>query len=396
MEEKKEARQEVTPEESSGVQLETEEKSPEQDSLAKEQKKKKILRILAIAALSLALLFFVLFGAYHAILDYYLGKINFVTKEEETVFETQRLEEEIYTRETEEVKTGSEEEEEEEPLENVDSLYSNATLPPICDTKDVTNILLLATDIEGNQASRSDTMILLSVNSKTKKIVLCSFLRDIWAKYPQNPPSPVAGSYDKLNHACAYGGPTLTMAVLKETFNIDVKHYMKVDFGAFIQVVDIMGGVEMELSAEEAKYINEMARHVYPGQLSPLPEQAGKHLLNGKHALCHARNRTIGADWARTQRQRNIISQLFSQAKSLSLGQLDALLETVFPLITTNMPKSMLKDFVSGAFSYLSYDLVSTRIPLNGSYSSLNYNLVPDLEINCKDLYEKIYGQKEN
>ena len=321
------------------------------------------------------------------IVNYYLGKINIVTEEEDLVFQTERLSDEEIPDITEEIYHNGE--------------LNAEQLPLICDNKNVTNILLLATDNRTSEAGRTDSMILVSVNQETNKIVLCSFLRDIWAKYPKEPASPVAGDYDKLNHAHAYGGPALTMAVLKETFNIDVKYYAKVDFIAFRDMIDTMGGLDMYLTGDEVYAMNDIlswpddANAVLGTTASDLLQNKGDGVyhLNGKQALAHARNRTIGYDWARTERQRNVLQAMADKAKTLSLSQLDDLLTTVLPMITTNMPKNEIKKFVDKAPFYLAYDRESTRVPLAGTYSEVNYNIIPDLPANCNDLYEKIYGK---
>lgn len=340
----------------------------------------------------------IVFGAYHAILNYYLDKINIVTEEEELIFETQRLTEE-YPDETQTAEVTETVTEEEEEID-LHGTFGTGNLPLICDTKKVTNILLLATDARKKDgAGRSDVMILVSINEENGKIVLCSFLRDLYAKYPKEPKNPINGGYDKLNHAHAYGGPALTMAVLKETFNIDVKYYAKVDFNSFVQVVDAMGGLDMELTAAEVRIINQnevgtaTESWVEGYQASPLEVKAGVHHLNGIQALCHARNRTIGSDFQRTQRQRDLISAMIQKARTLSLSEINRTLDTVLPLITTNMQKDTMKSLIGKVPAMIGYSMESTKIPLEGTYSSKRYNLVPNLEKNCYPLYEKIYGE---
>ncbi len=277
-------------------------------------------------------------------------------------------------------------------------------LPLICNTKYVKNYLLLAVDSRGNDAGRSDSMILVSVNTKTGKIVLCSFMRDILAKYPTEPKSPAAGKYDKLNHAHAYGGPQMTMAVLKETFNIEVSQYAKINFSAFRDIVDAMGGLDMYLSAAEARAINSIlvetmqepankALKVTSGDMLKTTS-AGVYHLSGVQALSHARNRRVGSDYARTQRQRDLIQAMVAKAKTLSIFQLNGLLDKVLPLVTTNIPEKSIKDLFVDLPSYLTYDIQSTRIPGDGMFSEKNYNLIPDLERNCFALYELVYGEK--
>ena len=157
----------------------------------KETKKKKggFLKGFCIALCIVTALALIVFGAYHAILNYYLDKINIVTEEEELSFETQRLTEEIpeETQTAEATETVTEEEE-----IDLHGTFGTGNLPLICDTKKVTNILLLATDTrQKGGAGRSDTMILVSINEENGKIVLCSFLRDLYAKYPKEPKNPI-------------------------------------------------------------------------------------------------------------------------------------------------------------------------------------------------------------
>ena len=356
----------------------------------KKSKKERILRGVGIALCILALLFLIALGAYHAILEHYLGKINIVTKEEEMSFVTQKItEEEIPESVTETLE------------ETFEGTKNESDLPLICDTKDVKNVLLMATDtrVPGG-AGRSDVMMLVSINKQTGKIVLCSFLRDLYAHYPAEPANPINGGYDKLNHAHAYGGAELTMAVLKETFNLDVKHFAKVDFFDYVKVVDALGGVDLYLTADEAAMINQMEqavlREISLGGYTPAPlsVQEGMHHLTGVQALCHARNRTLGSDWARTQRQRAIIEAMIQKAKGLSLSQIDSLLNTVLPLVTTNMPKEELKSMVSSLPVMVGYEIESTKIPQEGTYTSYYYNMVPDLKTNCDYLYRLIYAKE--
>ncbi|MBQ3075385.1 MAG: LCP family protein [Clostridia bacterium] len=363
----------------------------------KQKKKNTFLKVIGIILCVLSVLVLVGLGIYHGVLNYYLNKINIVTEEEEISFVTQRLTEEIP--ETLE-ETSTEEELPETEEIDLHGTFGTGELPLICDTKKVTNILLLATDSRAKGgAGRTDVMMLVSINEETGKIVLCSFLRDLYAHYPSEPKNPISGGYDKLNHAHAYGGPALTMAVLKETFNIDVKHYAKVDFSAFVQVVDALGGLDIYLTTGEIGFINRLEKansiesHLTGYVPSPLPVTEGVHHINGVQALTHARNRTIGSDFQRTQRQRTLISAMVSKAGTLSLSQINHLLEVLLPLVTTNMQKDTMKDLIAKVPAMIGYSVESTKIPQEGTYQSIRYNLIPDLKKNCYPLYEMIYGQ---
>ncbi len=324
---------------------------------------------------------------YHIILDYYLGKINIVT-EENLVYETQRVTEENL------------------PLQDTEALeqsgiLTESKLPLIGDTKDVTNILLIGVDgAEDNRALRTDVMMLLSINEKTKKITLCSFMRDLYARYPTEPANPINGGLDKLNHAHVYGGPELTLAVLKETFNIEVQRYVKINFTSFVHLVDVMGGIDVELTAKEIKYINSTQKssakqsNLTDYKIKALPQRDGMTHLNGIQALSHARNRTLDSDFGRTDRQRKIIMAMIEKMKGLSLGELNASLNAFLPFVTTNIQSWELKGMMLQIPACISYDTVSTQIPQEGSYYSEDYNLVPDVAYNSFYLYETIYGKR--
>lgn len=355
----------------------------------KKGKKKKLpwQATLAIILSVIALLFLLGFTVYHGVLNYYLSKLNIVTEEEEE-FVTERLTD-----------------------EGGDSLFETAEIPyenpefskypVITNSKNTTHILLMATDgrAQGG-AGRSDVMMLVSVNKETDKIVLCSFLRDIWALYPKAPQNPINGGYDKLNHAHAYGGAALTMAVLRETFHVNVTNYVKVDFSDFVKVVDAMGGVDLYLTKDEAAFINRNMKenlsvsHNKDYKVENLPLKDGTHHLNGVQTLAHARNRSIGSDWARTQRQRTILTAMAQKAGTLSLDQLNSLMNVTLPLVTTNMQTKDLKSLISDLPAFLTYDIVSTKIPQEGTYTSVKYNMVTDREKNYFYLYETIYGVK--
>lgn len=364
------------------------EKNEKKSPQAVKNKKKTALKIVLIVVLVLASLALLVWGLYHLAVEYYLGKINYETRETGLIFETQIIEE-SYTFE----ETGT------ETVDTPPPVTSDVNLPLIADTEDVFHVLLLATDARGNEAGLTDTMMLVSVNKKTGKIVLCSMLRDLYVTYPMDPPSPVAGKQAKLNHAHAYGGANLLMAVLKHSFNIDVNYYAKVNFYDFAKIVDAMGGLDVPLTSAEVDVINTfLVLHKEENEKLGVTEADfitnvgdGVYHLNGRQALHHARNRTIGNDFGRTQRQRQIIDLTLSKMGSLSLTQIMSFFDTVLPMVTTNMPKEMLKDMVGNVLTYAKYERVSTRVPQNGLYHEVKYNIIPD-EKNFYMLYEEIYG----
>ena len=234
------------------------------------------------------------------------------------------------------------------------------------------NILLIGQDRRpGESRARSDTMILCTFNKHTKTLTMTSFLRDLYVEIP--------GYQDnRINAAYAAGGMSLLNETLKENFGIHIDGNIEVDFNQFAQIVDLLGGVTMDLRQDEADVINRDA----PGTVS-----AGTQLLTGQQALAYARIRSLDADgdFSRTNRQRKVISALLDSYKNASLSTVLSLLDDVLPMITTDMNDVKIIAYATELFPMLSgADIVSQRIPADGSYSGKMINgmsvLVADME----------------
>ena len=234
------------------------------------------------------------------------------------------------------------------------------------------NILLIGQDRRpGESRARSDTMILCTFNKHTKTLTMTSFLRDLYVEIP--------GYQDnRINAAYAAGGMSLLNETLKENFGIHIDGNIEVDFNQFAQSVDLLGGVTMELRQDEADVINRDA----PGTVS-----AGTQLLTGQQALAYARIRSLDADgdFSRTNRQRKVISALLDSYKNASLSTVLSLLDDILPMITTDMNDVKIIAYATELFPMLSgADIVSQRIPADGSYSGKMINgmsvLVADME----------------
>lgn len=234
------------------------------------------------------------------------------------------------------------------------------------------NILLIGQDRRpGESRARSDTMILCTFNKHTKTLTMTSFLRDLYVEIP--------GYQDnRINAAYAAGGMSLLNETLKENFGIRIDGNIEVDFNQFAQIVDLLGGVTMELRQDEADVINRDA----PGTVS-----AGTQLLTGQQALAYARIRSLDADgdFSRTNRQRKVISALLDAYKNASLSTVLSLLDDILPMITTDMNDVKIIAYATELFPMLSgADIVSQRIPADGSYSGKMINgmsvLVADME----------------
>lgn len=249
-------------------------------------------------------------------------------------------------------------------------------------SKDVTNILFLGVDRRNaDESSRSDTMMMVSIDRANKKLKLTSFLRDSWVYIPDN-------GYAKLNASCSWGGAQLVMDTLEYNFNAKIDHYVLVDFDMFKNIVNKLGGITVEVTEKEAKY---MRNDVH------LDIQAGEAVqLDGNEALWYCRIRYLDSDFMRTQRQRKVISAIIDKAKSTPIPTLIEMVQEILPDVETDMKQSDLMKLASGAaLSYMRYDVEQMRIPADGTWKSKTIKgqdvLSLDIEKNQQLLYDFLY-----
>lgn len=216
----------------------------------------------------------------------------------------------------------------------------------------VSNILLMGVDGDADSVSRSDSMILVSLDYKHMKIKLTSFLRDSWVD------NPLKGTKTKLNAACTYGGPQLVIDTIEYNFGVDIDHYVMVDFEMFTNIIDSLGGIDVEVTQKEAKFINRTTRHTV--------DYGESVHLNGAEALVYSRIRKLDSDYMRTYRQRKVITALIGQAKSAGIVKIFTTMQDVFPLIQTDMSAAEITALAyKGGFSVLAFDIEQNRVPID-------------------------------
>lgn len=264
----------------------------------------------------------------------------------------------------------------------------------------VTNILLIGNDSRSQgEDGRSDAMILLSVSNETKTVHMTSLLRDMYVEIP-------GYKNNRLNAAYSYGGAELLMETLRVNFDISVNRYVLVNFQAFANVVDAVGGVDLELSNEEVQYVNGYL--VEYNILEGRPEgtdyldtnASGMIHLNGPQALSYCRNRYIGTDFGRTERQRKVLSAIIDKAPAALLTNTDELMESILPNLTTNLTPAELRNLSLQAAKFVTYDVVQGSIPIEGSYAPATIRDMSVLEVDFdknKDYIQThIYGKGED
>lgn len=243
--------------------------------------------------------------------------------------------------------------------------------------KDVVNILLVGRDADAGNGTRSDTMLLCSFNKRDDTITLTSFLRDLYVKIPGH-------HKDRINAAYAFGGIELLDETLLENFGVEVDGNVEVDFGDFREIIDLMGGVTMELTAAEARVIND---HVRDKEVTE-----GTHLLDGRQALAYVRNRKdADGDFSRTNRQRKLLRAMAQAYKSKKLTQMLGLMEDILPMISTDISAIELTNYALTLFPMLNSAQIKTQsIPVEDGFRYANVDgkavLLPDMEKNIQAL----------
>lgn len=280
---------------------------------------------------------------------------------------------------------------------NYEAIDSVAKLPMQEDG--VVNILLIGNDSRQNgEDGRSDAMILLSVSSRTKTIYMTSLLRDMYVEIPGH-------DGNRLNAAYSFGGAELLMETVEKNLDISVNRYVLVNFEAFANLVDAVGGVDLELTTGELEYVNgylveyNMLTNRPQGTDNMDTTKPGLVHLNGPQALAYCRNRYIGTDFGRTERQRKVLTAVIKKLPTAMGTNYQELIDGLMPNLTTNLTQGECYRLSLMAGKLLTYDIVSDSIPQPDTYKNATIRnmavLEVDFETNIKYLKEKIYGESE-
>lgn len=275
-------------------------------------------------------------------------------------------------------------------MEDISQQQNQAAQIPIAASDHVYNLLLIGVDLRAGQNwyGNSDSVILISINTNTHKIYMTSFMRDLYTNIP-------GAGVDKLNRAHALGGGPLLVQAIEENFRINIDNYATVNFYSLISIIDALGGINMDVSAEEASvansYIADMCSGIGVSPDSYYISGGGTLHLNGMQAVAYARIRYVGnADFGRTERQRKVLAQMFATLQS-NPGQVNSFLNTVLPLVTHNIPQDTVTTLILNAPTYLGYTLESYRVPFDGLYTYAGEMLVPDFNTTISTLQGIIY-----
>jgi len=255
--------------------------------------------------------------------------------------------------------------------------------PKLITSEDVTNILLIGQDRRKGDAARmrSDSMIVCSINKKTKEITLTSLMRDMYLPIPDK-------GYGMINATYLSGGFDLLNRTIEKNFGIRIDGNVEVDFDRFIGLMTLIGPIDLELSQAEADHLNQAGYNL----------QAGINTLDSEQVLAYCRMRKdIGGDWGRTDRQRKVVSRIYQELKTSGLPTIYRFIDEALPLFRT--------DLTNRRMIQLAYAMVagrmgirhSYRLPKEGTYKQeireeTLHVLIPDIRKNSALLQDYIYG----
>lgn len=252
----------------------------------------------------------------------------------------------------------------------------------------VTNILLLGVDARNpkdDTASRSDSMMLISIDKAHNCIKMVSFLRDTWVYIP------CIDKKQRLNAACQYDGYNGVVDTIEYNFGIDIDGYVVADFEMFKVLVDSIGGVEVEVSEKEAKEVTS-----HKGRYGNVKLDAGKYKLTGEQALAYCRIRKIDTDFMRAYRQRTVMQAILKSVKSANPIKLVSMASKAAPYIETNLSKAKIISSGLKALPCIS-DMAEVRVPFDGTWQYATIGgasvITIDVDKNKEQLKDLIYNK---
>ncbi len=291
-------------------------------------------------------------------------------------------------------------------IETDDTFVAESNEELTDDTKDIlgeyTTIALFGLDNRDNgnyKSGNSDVIMIARIDNETKEVKLVSVYRDTMLNMMDEDDKD---AYSKANAAYNIGGPEQAVRMLNVNLDLDIKEYVSFDFNAVAEAIDLLGGVEIEISTAEA-----VAMQGYQEEIAEMTDkdkdylyQGGTYNLNGVQAVAYARIRYIGnGDFQRTERQRLVVNKMVEKALASDLGTINELIDTVFPQIKTSLSKTEILSLAKDAMNYSMGD--NTGFPFDqetGSYK-VSYQskkadcVIPaDLASNVKQLHEFLYG----
>lgn len=255
------------------------------------------------------------------------------------------------------------------------------------------NIALLGIDARADTfgtGNRSDCIMILSLNEKTKDVKIASVYRDTYLNIDGH-------GLDKVTHAYSYGGPKLALNTLNKNLDLNITEFVAINFDTVRVVVDSIGGVEMPIDSQEVKYINGYINNLNKqfGTSSANITTPGTYKLDGVQALAYSRIRyTDGGDYKRTERMRDVFMAVFKKAKTLNISELNNLANTILPHVSTNISENEIMGMIPKAISFNIKDSFGWPYETEGKMITKVWYGVPiNLQKNVSKLHESLFNE---
>lgn len=257
------------------------------------------------------------------------------------------------------------------------------------------NIAILGVDSrydDYDTVYRTDCIMIASINTETSELQLYSIYRDTYVQMELDGEIIL----DKINHAY-YNGVENTLKTINENLDLNITEYAMADFTAVVDLVDSVGGIDIDIDSEEIQFINDYIKDVtkVTGKEAENITKTGLNHLNGVQAMSYCRIRyTTGLDYKRTERMREVLGKVAEKIKAMDLGQINNLLDEFLPKIKTNLTANDIKSLIPMALSLnvkdsFGWPYTTTGVWMRGDF----YGPATTLESNVKRLHEEVYGQ---
>ena len=246
-------------------------------------------------------------------------------------------------------------------------------------------------DSELGEGNRSDCIIIASINNDTKEIKLISVYRDTYVDID-------GYGLDKITHAYSYGGPELALKTLNENLDLNVTEFVTVNFDAVADAVNALGGVEINIQADEIDYLNSYLAETsrVTGLETEEITETGLQTLDGVQAVAYSRIRyTEGGDYRRTERMRTVIEAMFEKLQTKSLGEINDLADQILPEVYTNIEPDEIISLAPTIIQYEISDSIGWPYDVRGITTDRWYSVPVTLEENVKQLHEEAFGEED-
>lgn len=306
-----------------------------------ENKNKNTKKFISRIFLFIMLILFILFITFAIIINTYLNKINKV---------------DISINDTNKNETSTDQE---NFLNKQDSTIVNEG-NRLKENNDIINIALFGIDETEGIAGRSDCIMILTIDNLHKELKLSSIIRDSYVTIPNRNPK------DKINHAYAFGGPKLALETINENFKLNISKFVTVNFTSLPKIIDDIGGITLNITDDEVKYINNYINELNKlnNTNSPNILTSGNQQVDGTQALAYCRIRyTNGGDFERSQRHRTVLSKLFEKSKTIPLTKYPLLLDEILSIVHTNLEKTEIVSLALNLNSLKSNTILQDRFP---------------------------------